>query len=43
MHIVAMMVQRLRAGLSVAHVHGTCFTLTLADSSSHTAAGDQSR
>lgn len=31
MHIVALMVQRLRAGLSVAHVHGTCFTLTLSD------------
>jgi two-component sensor histidine kinase len=27
MHIVALMVQRLRAGLSVAHVHGSCFTL----------------
>jgi two-component sensor histidine kinase len=27
MHIVALMVQRLRASLSVAHVHGSCFTL----------------
>ena len=43
MHIVAMMVQRVRAGLSVAHVHGTCFTLTLADSTSHTAAVDRNR
>jgi len=29
MHIVALMVQRLRARLSVAHVHGSCFTLKL--------------
>jgi two-component sensor histidine kinase len=29
MHIVALMVQRLRATLSVAHVHGSCFTLKL--------------
>jgi two-component sensor histidine kinase len=43
MHIVAMMVQRLRAGLSAVHVHGTCFTLTLAESTSHTIAGDQNR
>jgi hypothetical protein len=27
MHIVALMVQRLRASLSAAHVHGSCFTL----------------
>ncbi|EWY38531.1 hypothetical protein N825_12025 [Skermanella stibiiresistens SB22] len=29
MHIVALMVRRLRATLSVTHVHGTCYTLTL--------------
>jgi two-component sensor histidine kinase len=43
MHIVAMMVQRLRAGLSVTHVHGTCFTLTLAENTTYTIAGDQNR
>ena len=43
MHIVAMMVQRLRAGLSVAHVHGTCFTLTLSEDTTHPIAGDQNR
>jgi two-component sensor histidine kinase len=43
MHIVAMMVQRLLAGLSVTHVHGTCFTLTLEENTARTIAGDQNR
>jgi two-component sensor histidine kinase len=34
MHIVALMVQRLRASLSVSHVHGSCFTLRFPESDS---------
>jgi two-component sensor histidine kinase len=41
MHIVALMVQRLHASLSVAHVHGTCFTLKIPDRGIRQASGER--
>jgi two-component sensor histidine kinase len=43
MHIVALMVQRLRANLSVSHVHGSCFTLTLRENDVRGASGARER
>jgi two-component sensor histidine kinase len=40
MHIVALMVQRLRATLSVGHTHGSRFTLRIPESDIHEAAGE---
>jgi two-component sensor histidine kinase len=41
MHIVALMVQRLRASLSVAHVHGSCFTLRFHEDGIRQAIGER--
>jgi two-component sensor histidine kinase len=43
MQVVALMVQRLGASLSVGHAHGSCFTLTLPDPGAQEAADEQAR
>jgi two-component sensor histidine kinase len=41
MHIVALMVQRLRASLSIVHVHGSCFTLRFPENDTREALGER--
>jgi two-component sensor histidine kinase len=40
MHVVALMVQRLRARLSITHIHGSCFTLRIRENDVRKAASE---
>jgi two-component system, sensor histidine kinase PdtaS len=41
MHIVALMVQRLKARLTVRHTHGSCFTVRLPENDTHESADER--